>query len=165
MTKTTSATVAAGNVISQAPVAGESVAPGLAVNLTVSLGAPVTVPNVVGKTQALAQTNIVAAKLIVGTVTKTTSPTVAAGNVISQAPVAGASVAPGSAVNLTVSLGPPPVTVPNVVGTAQALAQTNIVAAKLIVGTITKTTSPTVAAGNVISQAPVAGASVAPARP
>ena len=33
------------------------------------------------------------------------SDTVFAGTVISQSPVAGASVAPGSAVNLTVSLG------------------------------------------------------------
>ena len=73
---------------------------------------------------------------------------------ISQTPAAGASATVNSAVNLTVSLGPPNVPVPNVVGLAQAQAQAAIVTAKLIVGTVTKTTSATVPAGNVISQPP-----------
>jgi PASTA domain-containing protein len=44
----------------------------------------------------------------VGTVTFQASTTVAAGNVISESPVAGTSVPPGSAVNLVVSLGNAP---------------------------------------------------------
>ncbi len=68
----------------------------------------VDVPNVVGETQAAAATALGATRLVVGTVTTTNSSTVAAGKIISQKPVAGATAAPGSAVNLTVSLGPLP---------------------------------------------------------
>ena len=67
---------------------------------------PVTVPNVVGLTQAAATTAITGAGLVVGTVTTANSATVPAGSVISQNPAAGASVAAGSAVALVVSLGP-----------------------------------------------------------
>ena len=65
----------------------------------------VTVPNVVGMTQAAASTAITGASLTVGTVTTQSSTTVPAGQVISQNPAAGASVASGSAVNLVVSSG------------------------------------------------------------
>ena len=66
----------------------------------------VIVPNVVGLTQAAATTSLTGAGLVVGTVTMASSPTVPAGNVISQTPGGGTSVAVGSAVNLTVSTGP-----------------------------------------------------------
>ena len=85
-----------------------------------------------------------------------------AGNVISQNPSAGASVVPGSAVNFVVSLGPANVQVPNVVGLAQAAAQSAITGATLVVGTVTQSNSNVVPAGNVISQNPSAGASVVP---
>ncbi len=157
VTQAGSATVAAGNVISQNPGAGNNVAPGSAVALVVSLG-PV-VPNVVGLMQAAAQTAITSAGLTVGTVTTSTSATVPIGRVISQTPASGTSVTAGSAVNLVVSLG---AAVPNVVGLAQAAAQTAITGAGLTVGTVTTATSPTVAIGAVISQNPIAGANVAP---
>ena len=67
--------------------------------------APVTVPNVVGLTQAAATTAITGAGLTLGTVSTANSATVAAGNVISQAPVGGTSVSAGTSVNITVSLG------------------------------------------------------------
>ena len=63
---------------------------------------------------------------MLGTVTQQSSATVPAGNVISQNPTAGTSVAAGSAVNLVVSTGPAPVTVPDVVGQTQAAATTAI---------------------------------------
>ena len=59
-------------------------------------------------TQAAATTAITGAGLVVGAVTTASSTTVPAGSVISQSPVAGTQVAAGSAVNLTVSNGPPP---------------------------------------------------------
>src|SRR5271170_1832071 len=74
----------------------------------------VSVPNVVGMSQAAATTAITGAGLTLGTVTMASSATVASGDVISQSPVAGASVASGSAVNLTVSTGPALVSVPDV---------------------------------------------------
>ena len=51
--------------------------------------------------------------------------------------------------------------VPNVVGMAQAAAETTLLAEGLTVGTVTTQNSNTVAAGNVLSQSQAAGASVA----
>lgn len=129
-------------------------------------GTNVTVPNVVGMTQAAASTSITGAGLTVGTVTMANSTTVAAGDVISENPAAGASVASGSAVALSVSSGPAPppqVAVPNVVGNTQAAATTAITGAGLKVGTVTMASSKTVAKGSVISEDPAAGTMVAPA--
>jgi hypothetical protein len=121
-----------------------------------------TVPNVVGLTQAAASTAITGAGLVVGTVTAQSSSTVAAGSVISQSPAANSSVASGSSVALIVSSGSvPTVTVPNVVGLTQAAATTAITGAGLVVGTVTTQSSSTVAAGSVISQSPTANSSVA----
>jgi beta-lactam-binding protein with PASTA domain len=86
---------------------------------------------------------------------------VPAGRVISQSPTGGTSVAAGSAVNLVVSSGPPPATVPNVVGQTQSAATTAITGAGLVVGTVTQQPSSTVPAGRVISQSPTGGTSVA----
>jgi len=68
-----------------------------------------TVPDVEGLSQADAEAAIDAAGLTVGDVSQEFHNTVPAGNVISQDPAAGSSVAPGSAVDLVVSLGLPPV--------------------------------------------------------
>ena len=106
VTMQSSATVAAGNVLSESPAAGTSAARGTAVSLVVSSGPPpVAVPNVVGDTSTIATTAITPAGLTVGTVTTQASNIVASGNVIGENPAAGANVAPGSAVNLTVSNG------------------------------------------------------------
>jgi hypothetical protein len=86
------------------------VASGSAVALVVSSGPPqVAVPNVVGLTQAAATTAITNAGLIVGIVTSASSPTVPAGVVISQNPIAGADIIVTSPVDLVVSSGPPAV--------------------------------------------------------
>ncbi|MGD8569399.1 MAG: PASTA domain-containing protein [Gammaproteobacteria bacterium] len=163
VTTASSDTVAAGDVISQNPVAGTSVNQGSAVDLVVSTGPAATTvatPDVVGLAQADAESAITAVGLVVGTVTTSNSTTVPAGDVISQNPVAGTTVALGSAVDLVVSLGPVTVTTPDVVGLAQADAQSAIVAAGLVVGTVTTANSNTVPAGNVISQSPGAGTTV-----
>ncbi|GJL78480.1 MAG: hypothetical protein NPINA01_14690 [Nitrospinaceae bacterium] len=162
VTQQSSATVPLGDVISQNPIGGSTALSGSAVDLVVSLGPPVNVPNVVGLAQAAAETAIVNAGLVVGTVTTQGSPTVPAGDVISQNPIGGTSVDPGSVVDLVVSSGPTPVNVPNVVGLAQAAAETAIVNAGLVVGTVTQQSSATVPAGDVISQNPIGGTSVAP---
>ncbi len=118
------------------------------------------VPNVVGLTQAAANTAITGAGLIVGTLTTTPSGTVPAGSVISESPVAGTLVNPGSAVSLVVSTGR--IAVPNVVGLTQAAATTAITNAGLTLGTVTTAASGTVPAGSVISESPVAGTLVNP---
>ena len=123
--------------------------------------ASVSVPNVVGATQAAASSSITGAGLTLGTVTQQASATVASGSVISETPGAGTSVAVGSSVNLVVSTGPAGVAVPNVVGSSQAAATTSITGANLMLGTVTQQTSSTVASGDVISETPGAGTSVA----
>jgi len=108
VTMASSASVAAGDVISENPAAGASVASGSAVALSVSSGpAQVAVPKVVGDPQAAATTAITGAGLKVGAVSMASSTSVPSGSVISETPVAGTMVAPGSAVALTVSTGPP----------------------------------------------------------
>ncbi len=97
--------VEAGIVLGQDPAANTVVDKGSAVNLVVSLGQQVAVPDVVGMTQANATTAITTAGLTVGTVTEEYSETVTAGDVISQNPAANTVVDKGSAVNLVVSLG------------------------------------------------------------
>src|SRR5256884_4600660 len=131
----------------------------------VQIGSPppptVLVPNVVGQMQAAATSAIIGAGLTLGTVTMQSSTTVAPGNVISDRPAAGTSVASGLAVNLVVSSGAPPpapVPVPNVVGQTQAAATSAITGAGLTVGTVTMQSSTTVPSGNVIGQNPAAGA-------
>jgi len=71
------------------------------------IGGPVmtNVPNVTGLAQVTAEENIVSASLVVGNVTTQNDGAVPAGDVISQNPAGGASVAEGSSVDLVVSLG------------------------------------------------------------
>ena len=66
----------------------------------------VSVPDVVGMTQAAAESAITLAGLTVGTVTRANSDTMPEGRVISQDPTGGSRVAGGTRVNLVISLGP-----------------------------------------------------------
>jgi uncharacterized repeat protein (TIGR03803 family) len=162
-----SATVPAGDIISQDPAAGASAPSGSAVGVVVSTGpasTAVTVPSVVGDTVAAATTALTMAQLTLGTQTTASSPTVPSGDVISQNPAAGASVASGSPVSVVVSTGPAApvmVAVPNIVGDTVAAATTALTGAGLTLGTQMTASSATVPAGDVISQNPPAAASVA----
>ena len=163
ITQEYSATLAAGSVISQTPTAGTSVSSGSAVNLVVSRGVqPVVVPNVVGMTQTAAGTALYNALLALGVVARLYSPAVPTGQVMEQNPAAGASVAPGTAVDLGVSKGPEFVTVPNVVGMTQTAAGTALSNALLSLGSVTTLYSATIPAGQVMQEDPAAGASVVP---
>jgi beta-lactam-binding protein with PASTA domain len=162
VTQQTSSTVVAGNVISQDPANGNSLAQGSPVNLVISSGPQIaTVPNVAGLTQDAATAAISDVKLKVGTVTQQINNTVASGNIISQDPASGNSLAEGSTVNLVISSGPQMVDVPNVEGLTQDAATTAINEANLMLGTVTQQTSNTVATGKIISQDPASGSSVA----
>ena len=158
VTQQCSNTAAAGSVISQTPAAGQQALFGSSVALTLSTGTcPVTVPNVVGLTQALAGSTLGGVNLNTGTVTQQCSNSVAAGLVVSQTPGAGQQAPHGSSVALTVSTGPCLVTVPDVVGQTQAAAGSALGGANLNSGTVTQQCSNSVAAGSVISQTPAAG--------
>ncbi len=158
-------TVKAGVVISEDPVAGTSVVPGSAVNLVVSTGLCPVVPNVVGETQAAAGTAIAGVNLTTGTVTQQCSDSVAAGLAISQSPLPGTQVAPGSAVDYVLSTGPCLIAVPAVIDQTQAAADTTLTGAGLSVGAVTQECSNTVAAGSVVSETPPASTLVASGTP
>jgi beta-lactam-binding protein with PASTA domain len=105
-TAANSPTIPAGNIIRTDPIAGTLVNPGSSVNLEVSSGpAQVTVPNVVGLTQAAAEAALRSAGLALGTVTTVQSPVVPAGGVSSSNPRAGDLVNQASKVDLEVSIG------------------------------------------------------------
>jgi PASTA domain len=121
---------------------------------------PVSVPNVVGDTQAAATSSLTGAGLTVGSVTSQASSTVASGEIISESPAAASSVAKGSTVTLVVSSGPPMATVPSAVNDTQSAATTAITQAGFTVGTVANQSSATVPSGEVISESPAAGTSV-----
>ena len=77
--------------------------------------------------------------------------------IATQTPAPGTLVNPASAVDLGIQEGPATQTVPAVSGLAQTDAETDIVAAGLLVGNITTEASTTVPGGSVIRQKPVAG--------
>ena len=75
---------------------------------TLTVGDPVVVPDVVGDTEAQAETALTDAGLSKGSVFQRSHPTTPAGTVIAQTPAAGAVADFGSAVELTLSTGPRP---------------------------------------------------------
>ena len=133
----------------------------LPANATTDAEVFVNVPSVVDQAQAIAEATITTAGLQVGTITTSNSSTVAAGSVISQNPTGGTSVLEGSPVDLLVSLGEAPVVVPGVVGQNVVTATTTLNNGGLVVGTVTRVYSNTVALDAVISQNPVSGLLVA----
>jgi beta-lactam-binding protein with PASTA domain len=146
--------------VAQVTASGSSKTASSSFNVTGAKTTNVTVPGVVGDTQAEATSAITGAGLVLGSVNTQSSTTVARGNVISQSPAAAATAASGSAVNLIVSSGPAAIAVPAVVGDTQAQASSSIQAAGLAVGTVTQQSSTTVPSGDVISESPTAGAQV-----
>lgn len=104
-----SPTVPVDCVISQNPLAGVTVPKGTPVNFAVSLGSGTTqrtVPDLYKMTQKNAETRIRAEGLTVGAISILASTEVAVGCVMTQSPAAGTKVVEGTAVNITVSLGP-----------------------------------------------------------
>ncbi len=120
----------------------------------------VPVPDVTGQTQTVAGFTLTSASLATGAVTRECSNTVASGLVLRQIPSADEQALFGSAVALVVSSGVCNVTVPNVVGQAQAEAAAALADAGLAAGTAIPQCSNTVAAGLVINQGIEAGQQV-----
>jgi serine/threonine-protein kinase len=123
------------------------------------LGGNVTVPNVVGETQAVATQTLQNDNLTVGTVTHQESNS-ASGTVLSTDPAAGTSVGKNSAVRLVVSSGPhiPTVQVPSVTGEQLAPAIQKLAAANLTYHVTYQPSNQPV--GVVLSQNPAGGSSV-----
>jgi len=121
-----------GRVIGQTPKGGTSVEVNSQVTITVGTGpSTVKVPDLYGNTQDQAAGILDGVGLKLGAVSKDYSSAVLEGGIFFQDPAAGESIEPGSAVNITVSLGPQPVEVPNVFGMDLETAQQTVVDAGL----------------------------------
>jgi len=98
----------AGEVIAVSPTEGSPLAVGETVTLTVSEGEPaqtVTVPSLIGLSRGHALIELFRSGLSVDTVAEEYSDA-PEGTVIRQSPTAGSTVAPGTKLRITVSLGP-----------------------------------------------------------
>jgi beta-lactam-binding protein with PASTA domain len=92
----------AGTVVDQAPPAGQKLAKGSAVTLSVSKAAPVAVPNVVGQSQADATSALQGAGFKVSVAAVPGTPN---GQVTAQNPAAGSQAPKGSSVRINVANG------------------------------------------------------------
>ena len=114
-----------GLVMSQNPSGDSRVEAGSAVTITVGTGpSSVPVPRLYGNTPEQAESVLRGAGLRLGTQSRDYSTDVAEGSIFFQNPSGGEKVEPGSAVDVTVSLGPEQVEVPEVYGLSVAAAQT-----------------------------------------
>ncbi len=112
-----SETVSYNNVISFSPAADTQLQPGDEVHLVVSKGPEekkVTLPNFTGESLSWAQSKLESMNLI-SKVNEQYSDTVPQGDIMDQFPVAGTEVAEGTEVNLQISLGVDPTTLPQTV--------------------------------------------------
>jgi len=144
-------------VIDQSPLAGARISQGSTITLTVSQGpGDANVPSVVELSQAAATRAIIKAGLQVGRVLSQTSGVVRGGDVIGTSPAAGAPLTKGTSVTLYVSSGKAPQNVPPVTGYTETAAKSALTGVGFKVS-VTRQPSSTVAAGDVINQAPSGG--------
>ena len=109
-----SSTIPAGTVISTDPPAGQEVGAKTTITVLVSSGQELALmPNLVGMTEQDAILAITNAKLVLGTITQSDSPTVAKNLVMSSDPAANQQITAGTTVNIVISTGS--VLVPNIV--------------------------------------------------
>jgi eukaryotic-like serine/threonine-protein kinase len=114
-----------GLVMSQDPSGDSRTEAGSGVTITVGTGpSSVPVPRLYGNTPVQAESVLRGAGLELGTQSRDYNNDVAEGSIFSQSPSEGENVEPGSAVDVTVSLGPEQVEVPEVYGMSVAAAQT-----------------------------------------
>ncbi len=104
-----------GYIISYTPQKGVELPPGTEVQMVVSKGPeekPFPMPDLVGKDQSMATSIITTSNLTLGQVQPEFDDTVEEGKVVSQYPLKDTPVTEGTTVNLVVSKGPDPATLP-----------------------------------------------------
>ena len=152
-----SETVPKGTVISAHPGGGDRVLKGSHVEAIVSRGPErYSMPTVVGSPLPAAREAIGNAHLKVGTVTEQYHEQAPANQVLSASQKAGSALKPNTAVDLVVSKGPKPITIPSVVGKSQDQATKQLTGLGFKV-TASQAHHDSVAAGQVISQTPAKG--------
>jgi beta-lactam-binding protein with PASTA domain/serine/threonine protein kinase len=149
-----------GTVLGQNPAPGDRVIKGGVITLTLSNGPErYVVPDVVGKGVDLAKSDLAAEplKLQVQDGPPQFSDTVPAGIVLGTNPPKGTEVKQGSAIQIIVSKGRAPITLPSVVGKQlnQATAELEALGLKVTHELVADTTAPR---GEILGQTPEAGA-------
>lgn len=155
--------LAAGLVVSQSPEAGVSLARGEVLTVVVSAGpAPVPVPDgLVGVPLADAEQTLLGVGLALGSVTEAFDEVVPAGVVLAASAEPGVELPFGEVVDLVVSAGPEPRTVPDdLVGRALDEVRNLLEALGLPVSVGGESYSDSVPAGGVIEAAPSPGQTV-----
>jgi len=144
--------VASGSITRSDPEGGEPVHKRAEVQLYVSKGVDMkNVPDVAGKSQDDAKKALTEAGLALGAITDAYSEDVPQGQVISQSVASGTSVPHDTAVDVVLSKGREPLTVPSLGGMSADAAKSAIEALGLV-ATPTEAFSDTVAEGQIISQ-------------
>ncbi len=152
-----SETVPADAIVRTDPAPGDGVREGGTVVASVSKGPErYEVPSVDGLTSAQVQEAIGGANLAVGSVREEYDDTVPAGDAVTTDPKPGSVVRPGTKVDVIVSKGPRPVTLPDLEGKRSAAATATLKGAGLVVE-MRQRFSDTVKDGLVISVRPAAG--------
>jgi serine/threonine-protein kinase len=150
-----------GQVVSQSPTAGASIAEGSRVTLRVSKGPqPVAVPNVIGQPFESANSTLLGRGFAVGrTDVDSDDPR---GTVTGQNPAPGTFQAPGTTIHLTVSKGPKTSTVPTVTSLSQSDAQAQLRASGFRVRIVSQPVTDPNQEGIVQSQNPAGGTQAPP---
>ncbi|MEO6820952.1 MAG: Stk1 family PASTA domain-containing Ser/Thr kinase [Candidatus Nanopelagicales bacterium] len=152
-----SETVPKGSIITTDPTPGGEASAGATIVATLSKGAErYPVPALAGKSVADATALLTGDSLTVGRTLKQYSNTVLAGRVITSNPLPGVRLKNGEPVDLVVSKGAAPVTLPKLVGRSGTSAAAALQALGLT-STTTKAYSTTVNSGQVISANPDVG--------
>ncbi|WP_026924532.1 Stk1 family PASTA domain-containing Ser/Thr kinase [Glycomyces arizonensis] len=149
-------------VLTQDPGVGERIRSGGTITVVLSLGPErYEVPELAGvdEDEALAALDEFGAEV---TVERDYSTEYGKGEVVSTSPPAGDEVKPGAAITVLVSEGPPPLTVPDLVGMDEDEAEEKLEAEGLDVGDVSERYSDTIPEGAVIEHSPAAGDPAAP---
>ena len=153
-----SETVPTDLVISSDPVPGDRIVRGSQMSAVISKGPErFAVPQVAGMTLNDAKQALSEANLATGTITEQWSETVATGLVISAGYTAGEQLKRDTPVDLAVSIGREPLTIPSVVGKPKDEAAKTLTDLGFQVAYGDEQVSATVPAGSVISQNPASG--------
>ena len=145
-----------GVVLRQSIKPNDNVYRGTSVTITVNSGEElIDVPDLTGKSKSEAEDILTSAGFKVE-FNQIYDDTIASGNVVSQSPTANSSQRKGSKVLLSISKGRQPISVPNVTGYSQDVADSTLKSLGLNVSVETSF-DDSVPVGNVISQSPSAG--------
>lgn len=158
----TSTEVPRGVAISSAPAAGAEVEPGSTVTIDVSRGSGTqSVPALIGLTEARAGEELAGLGLE-ARIVRQADDGVPEGVVSAQNPGAGVEVAEGATVTVTVSSGPAPVAVPDLVGETVSEASALLRRFGLALGTVSEEPGDGESAGLIVAQDPPAAERVPP---